>query len=631
MVEPPDGISFGELEPKESTIKELRWGYTVKSRRVMRSMEFMRGSMARYMGAILAVVVSVVVGFVTPLLLAETIDAVIGDTRELRLPGFIGEWVDAMGGREYLVHNMWLIAVALIGLNVLNGACQYLRGRWTAQASESIAKTIRDRLYRHLQTLNYDYHVKAETGDLIQRCTSDVETIRRFLSGQLVAVFRSVLMVGVALVIMLRMNRALTGMSMILVPLLFLFASLFFRFVMKFFKDADEAEGKMSAVLQENLTGVRVVRAFGRQKYEVEKFSGVNDHLRKQQRKVSDLLAVYWSASDLISMLQQCITLITGVFMAARGEITVGDLTVFVSYISMLLWPIRELGRILADMGKSFVSLDRIDQILCQPPEKDEPGAIDAPIDRDIEFRHVGFEYESKNPVLRDVSFTVKRGQTVAILGATGSGKSTLMLLLQRLYDVKRGEILIGGVNIRNIRKAHLRAHIGLVLQEPFLYSRSVRDNVGIARRTVQEEEIFEATRTASAHDFILEVENGYDTLVGERGVTLSGGQKQRIAIARTLLKENDILIFDDSLSAVDTETDAAIREALKERKQGVTTFIVSHRLTTLAEADFIVVLDKGKVAQMGPHSQLIHEEGLYRRIYQIQSALEQELSREAG
>ena len=597
----------------------------------MRSMEFMRGSMARYMGAILAVVVSVVVGFVTPLLLAETIDAVIGDTRELRLPGFIGEWVDAMGGREYLVHNMWLIAVALIGLNVLNGACQYLRGRWTAQASESIAKTIRDRLYRHLQTLNYDYHVKAETGDLIQRCTSDVETIRRFLSGQLVAVFRSVLMVGVALVIMLRMNRALTGMSMILVPLLFLFASLFFRFVMKFFKDADEAEGKMSAVLQENLTGVRVVRAFGRQKYEVEKFSGVNDHLRKQQRKVSDLLAVYWSASDLISMLQQCITLITGVFMAARGEITVGDLTVFVSYISMLLWPIRELGRILADMGKSFVSLDRIDQILCQPPEKDEPGAIDAPIDRDIEFRHVGFEYESKNPVLRDVSFTVKRGQTVAILGATGSGKSTLMLLLQRLYDVKRGEILIGGVNIRNIRKAHLRAHIGLVLQEPFLYSRSVRDNVGIARRAVQEEEIFEATRTASAHDFILEFEKGYDTLVGERGVTLSGGQKQRIAIARTLLKENDILIFDDSLSAVDTETDAAIREALKERKQGVTTFIVSHRLTTLAEADFIVVLDKGKVAQMGPHSQLIHEEGLYRRIYQIQSALEQELNREAG
>ncbi len=597
----------------------------------MRSMEFMRGSMARYMGAILAVVVSVVVGFVTPLLLAETIDAVIGDTRELRLPGFIGEWVDAMGGREYLVHNMWLIAVALIGLNVINGACQYLRGRWTAQASESIAKTIRDRLYRHLQTLNYDYHVKAETGDLIQRCTSDVETIRRFLSGQLVAVFRSVLMVGVALVIMLRMNRALTGMSMILVPLLFLFASLFFRFVMKFFKDADEAEGKMSAVLQENLTGVRVVRAFGRQKYEVEKFTGVNDHLRKQQRKVSDLLAVYWSASDLISMLQQCITLITGVFMAARGEITVGDLTVFVSYISMLLWPIRELGRILADMGKSFVSLDRIDQILCQPPEKDEPGAIDAPIDRDIEFRHVGFEYESKNPVLRDVSFTVKRGQTVAILGATGSGKSTLMLLLQRLYDVKRGEILIGGVNIRNIRKAHLRAHIGLVLQEPFLYSRSVKDNVGIARRAVQEEEIFEATRTASAHDFILEFEKGYDTLVGERGVTLSGGQKQRIAIARTLLKENDILIFDDSLSAVDTETDAAIREALKERKQGVTTFIVSHRLTTLAEADFIVVLDKGKVAQMGPHSQLIHEEGLYRRIYQIQSALEQELNREAG
>ena len=243
----------------------------------------------------------------------------------------------------------------------------------------------------------------------------------------------------------------------------------------------------------------------------------------------------------------------------------------------------------------------------------------------------MGFEYESKNPVLKDVSFTVKAGQTVAILGATGSGKSTLMHLLQRLYDVKRGDILIGGVSISKIRKKHLRSRVGLVLQEPFLYSRTIRNNVRIAQPDAQDEVIFEATRTASAHDFIESFEQGYDTPVGERGVTLSGGQKQRVAIARTLLKDNDILIFDDSLSAVDTETDAAIRLALKEKRKGMTTFIISHRLTTLAEADFVIVLEDGKVAQQGTHDDLIHQEGLYKRIYQIQSTLEDELTADAG
>lgn len=600
------------------------------SHRIRLCLEFMKGNLLKYLGAILAVAGSVAIGFITPLLLAETIDAIIGAKRPLNLPGVIGSWVEGMGGRDYLVHNLWVVALALLALNVVSGAFQYLRGRWVAQASESIAKNMRDRLYSHLQTLSYNYHVKAETGDLIQRCTSDVETVRRFLSGQLVEIFRSILMVTIALVIMLRMNVTMTGVSMILVPILFVFAYQFFKWVMRYFRLSDEAEGKMSAVLQENLTGVRVVRAFGRQQYEVDKFNAVNDDLWKKSITLTNLLAVYWSGSDLMSMLQTGITLAVGVYMAAQGQLLVGEMTVFVTYISMLLWPIRQLGRILSDMGKSLVSLERIGEILRQKSEEDDPQAVQAPIGRDIEFRHVGFEYEAQNPVLRDVSFTVKQGQTVAILGATGSGKSTLMHLLQRLYDVKRGEILIGGVNINHIEKKWLRAHVGLVLQEPFLYSRSVKNNVGIARTQVSEEEIFEAARTASAHDFILEFENGYETLVGERGVTLSGGQKQRLAIARTLLKDNDILIFDDSLSAVDTETDAAIREALKHKKQGVTTFIISHRLTTLAEADFIVVLEQGRVVQQGTHHELVHQDGLYRRIYQIQSALEEELQQDA-
>ena len=598
----------------------------MKKRRINMVRTFLEGNAARYFGSIGAVVVNVAIGFLTPLVLAETIDAVIGQKRPLAIPGFLGRWVEQLGGREFLVRNLWIMGLAMLLLSVVGGAFQFLRGKWMAEASESIAKTMRDKLYRHLQTLPFDYHVKAETGDLIQRCTSDVETIRRFLNSQVIEMFRSVLMIVVALVIMLRMNKLMTLMSMVLIPPLFAFAFLYFKWVVKSFRAADEAEGRMSAVLQENLTGVRVVRAFGREQYEVDKFTKVNNALHDKAIRVNDLLAVYWSGSDLMSMIQTGITLVFGVFMAARGKLLVGEMTVFVSYISMLLWPIRQLGRILSDMGKSLVAFDRIDEILTQKSEEDAPDAIDAPIDRDIEFRHVGFEYEEKNPVLKDVSFTVKRGQTVAILGATGSGKSTLMNLLQRLYDVKRGEILIGGVIINKIRKKYLRAHIGLILQEPFLYSRTVRNNVRIVKPDAPDDEVFEVTRTASAHEFIESFEKGYDTPVGERGVTLSGGQKQRVAIARTLLKDNDILIFDDSLSAVDTETDAAIRLALKEKKQGMTTFIISHRLTTLAEADFIIVLEDGRVAQQGTHDELIHQKGLYQRIYQIQSALEEEL-----
>ncbi|NLG23824.1 MAG: ABC transporter ATP-binding protein, partial [Clostridiales bacterium] len=378
-------------------------------------------------------------------------------------------------------------------------------------------------------------------------------------------------------------------------------------------------------------TGVRVVRAFGRQAHEVEKFAAANDDLLKKSRKLTDLLSLYWSSSDLMSMAQTGTSLIYGVALAARGDLTVGQLTVFVTYVNMMVWPIRNLGRILSDMGKSLVSLERIDEVLRQKSETDDEGATCPPIDRDIEFVDVGFEYEENNPVLRGVSFTVKRGQTVAILGATGTGKSTLMHLMQRLYDVKRGEIKIGGVNINAIQKKYLRSRIGLVLQEPFLYSRSVRDNVRIARPNAPDDQVFDAARVAAAHDFIGDFEKGYDTMVGERGVTLSGGQKQRVAIARTLIKDSDILIFDDSLSAVDTETDAAIRDALREKREGTTTFIISHRLTTLSEADFIVVLEEGRVGQIGTHEQLIHQEGLYKRIYQIQSALEEELSADAG
>ena len=585
----------------------------------------------RYALAIFAVFTSVGVSFLTPLVLAEVIDAIIGRTRPLALPAPILRWVDLRGGVDFLAHNLWLMALALLILNLMGGGLQYMRGRMTATASDNIMKSLRDRLYSHIQVLSFDYHQRTMTGDLIQRCTSDVDTLRQFLANQFVEVFRTVFMVVIALSLMLSKHARLTAVSMMLVLPLFLCAYLFFRWVQKVFLVCDEAEGVMSAVLQENLAGVRVVRAFARQQYEVEKFGKVHEDLHKKSVRLCDLLSIYWPSADLLSMVQVCITLVYGIYLAASGEITVGDMTVFVSYTGMLLWPVRQLGRILSDFGRSLVSMGRLDEILCQPAEKEDADCFDAPINKDIEFRNVAFSYDGGKEVLKDVSFTVQAGQTVAILGATGSGKSTIVMLLQRLYELQKGEIRIGGVDIQKIRKAHLRSHVGLILQEPFLYSRSMKRNIGIAREDATDEMLYDAARTAHAHEFTEGFENGYETLVGERGVTLSGGQMQRTAIARTLLKQNDILIFDDSLSAVDTETDAMIRGALKRKNAGLTTLIISHRLTTLMDADKILVLKDGTIAQQGTHDELLAQEGLYRQIYSIQTALEEELEADAS
>ena len=589
-------------------------------------LSLMRQNMGAFIGAMLSTIAIVLIGFATPLLMAETIDCVLG-TQPSSLPEFILAPIRALGGREFLQRSLWAVGLALVGLNLINGVFTYLKGRLTAVASENIAMTLRENLYEHLQRLPFAYHVKAETGDLIQRCTSDVETIRRFLSVQVMEVVNTVLMVTIALIILLGRSVPITLLSMVLVPALFYFAMWFFEKVHKHFKIADESEGRMSAVLQENLSGVRVVRAFGQQEREVEKFEEVNADYRKRVKHLNDLLAIYWSGGDAMSMLQSLITLLVCIVYAIRGDITVGTLIVFTSYVGMLLWPIRQLGRTLSDAGKSMVAMERIQQILHEPAEPEEPDALRPPLDGDIVFDHVSFAYPDDHvPVLEDVSFTIPAGKTAAVLGGTGSGKSTMMYLLQRLYEPTGGKITIGGVDILKIDRAYLRSHVGLILQEPFLYSKTIRENVGIALREPGMERIEHAAGVASASGFIAKSDKGYDTLVGERGVTLSGGQKQRIAIARTLLKDNNILIFDDSLSAVDTETDAQIRAALSREKKGMTTLIISHRITTLSQADMILVLENGRITQQGTHAELCRQPGLYQRINSIQSALEEEL-----
>ena len=580
-----------------------------------------------FLWALIATIMMVIIGFLTPLLLSEIVDSILG-SEPFTMPDFLMNPINDLGGRDFLRQNLWIPALALILMNVVNGVFTFIKGRSSAIASENIARKLRNDLYRHLQHLPFAYHVKAQAGELIQRCTSDVDTIRRFLAVQVMEVVNTVLMVVIAMSILLPRSVPITLYSLILVPPLFCFATWFFKMVNKSFEVADEADGVLNAVLQENLSGVRVVRAFGQQEREVEKFDRVNNDLRKKNLRLNELLAIYWGGGDAISMTQTLLTLVVCIIYACNGWITVGTLIVFTSTLGMLLFPIRQLGRTLSDAGKAMVSMKRVQAILHEEAEPDEPNALKPDLHGDIVFDHVSFAYPDDNvPVLRDVSFTIPAGKTAAVLGGTGSGKSTMMYLLQRLYTPTSGKITIGGVDIQQIDRKYLRAHVGLILQEPFLYSKSIRENVGITAPEQEAERIEHAADIASASGFIAKADKGWETVVGERGVTLSGGQKQRIAIARTLLKDNNILIFDDSLSAVDTETDAQIRAALRHAQKDVTTLIISHRVTTLSQADLILVLENGQITQQGTHAELCSQPGLYQRINSIQNALEEELT----
>ena len=580
-----------------------------------------------FLWALIATIMMVIIGFLTPLLLSEIVDSILG-SEPFTMPDFLMNPINALGGRDFLRQNLWIPALALILMNVVNGVFTFIKGRSSAIASENIARKLRNDLYRHLQHLPFAYHVKAQAGELIQRCTSDVDTIRRFLAVQVMEVVNTVLMVVIAMSILLPRSVPITLYSLILVPPLFVFATWFFKMVHKSFEVADEADGVLNAVLQENLSGVRVVRAFGQQEREVEKFDRVNNDLRQKNLRLNELLAIYWGGGDAISMTQTLLTLVVCIIYACNGWITVGTLIVFTSTLGMLLFPIRQLGRTLSDAGKAMVSMKRVQAILHEEAEPDEPNALKPDLHGDIVFDHVSFAYPDDNvPVLRDVSFTIPAGKTAAVLGGTGSGKSTMMYLLQRLYTPTSGKITIGGVDIQQIDRKYLRAHVGLILQEPFLYSKSIRENVGITAPEQEAERIEHAADIASASGFIAKADKGWETVVGERGVTLSGGQKQRIAIARTLLKDNNILIFDDSLSAVDTETDAQIRAALRHEQKDVTTLIISHRVTTLSQADLILVLENGQITQQGTHAELCSQPGLYQRINSIQNALEEELT----
>ncbi len=576
----------------------------------------------RFLGLVLTSTVIFLVFFVlfTPLLLGFIIDSVING-----LPvenSFIQAYANVFGGVNNIRSHLYLGALMIMLVTLARVFLMYLRGRFNGIISERFAEKMRNELFSHIQHWSYHTHVNSKTGDLIQRVTSDVDTIRRFLATQYSELVYSIATAIIALTVLFGIYVKLAWVAVASMPIIFIIAYIFFKNIQKEFLKSDEAEGELSTILQESLSGVRVVKAFNREVYELEKYDKSNQSYRDITFRLIEYLAYYWASSDLIILTQVFAVVLFGIFEAQAGNISLGDFTVFVSYETMILWPIRHIGRILSDFGKMLVSLSRLNEIL-ETPQEDLYEGSEANLRGDIEFKHVRFRFDDGTAdVLKDISFKAEKGQTLAIIGPTGSGKSSLVHLMLRLYESSDGQILINGHDIKTVSKHHLRKNVGIVLQEPYLFSKTILENIRIASPNADETSVMKAAQIASVHNVISDFDQGYETLVGEKGVTLSGGQKQRIAIARTIVNNSPVLIFDDSLSAVDTETDAAIRSGLKQLSKDVTTLIITHRVNTAMEADMILVLEDGLITQRGTHAELSTQEGLYKRIVAIQDAI---------
>ncbi len=593
--------------------------------------QFLKGSKALFVICMLCAAFSSLADMITPQLIRITVDVILGSTPVETLSPIVQDLLARFGGPEVLRTRLWIVAAAVVVVALFKVAALYLFRVTNVRGSETLVKTMRDTLYRHIERLPFQWHMQHHTGDIIQRCTSDIDTTRNFISEQMTNLIRILILLVLSMVFMLGMNPLLTLIAMVPLPIIVWYSLFFHHKFRAGFEQCDENEGKLSAMAQENLTGVRVVRAFGRERYERDRFDAQNEHYTGLWVKLGKLMSFFWSSADILSGVQIMLVVVFGVLFCLRGQMTSGEYIAFLSYNGMLVWPVRQLGRMISEMSKAGVGMDRIGQIMDAEEEQDEPGATDAPMTGDVVFDHVTFAYEGTPEMLHDITLTIPAGTTLGILGGTGSGKSTLMYLLDRLYPLPEGcgTISVGGTDIRKIRLEHLRSQIGIVLQEPFLFSRTLRENLSITRSELEEEELFSAARTACLEETIAGFSKGYDTFVGERGVTLSGGQKQRAAIARMLTQKTPIMIFDDSLSAVDTETDAKIRAALEKKFGSATIILISHRITTLSKADQVLVLDHGRISQLGTPEELKRQPGLYREIDRIQSMNAEEVKSE--
>jgi len=572
----------------------------------------MTGFRLKYLGATLSLGVSALSKTLTYMLLRY----------------FVDHYLVAQTGSVPLI----FIALGFLGLATIEGSMTFTSGRLAAQTAEGITRRLRNYLFDHIQQLSFSYHDQAQTGDLIERCTSDVDAMRRFFSDQAIGIGRIILLFTINFIALININPTLAVVSIVVLPLIVAASFFFFKRVSKAYAAYQEQEATLSTTLQENLTGVRVVKAFARQKYEMDKFERDNWEKFLRGKKLNTMHSLFWPVSDVLCGFQMLLGYFTGAVMAINGIISVGDYLAYTGLITYIIFPMRNLGRIIVQLSTGMVSFGRVREIIKERREPLDEGDYlpEKAVRGELQFENVGFEYESGSSVLSEINFEVLPGQAIALLGATGSGKTTLVNLLPRFYEYTHGKIELDGVPLQRYPRRYLRQQIGIVEQEPFLFSRSIRENISYGvGRDVDMVEIEAAARAAAIHDVILSFPQRYDTIVGEKGVTLSGGQKQRVAIARTLLKNPRILILDDSTSSVDTETEAEIRAAMETLMKNRTTFIIAHRIQSIMNADLILVMDQGRIIQSGQHETLVSQPGMYRDIYDIQTRIEAELEKE--
>ena len=534
---------------------------------------------------------------------------------------------------ENLENILISLGAIFLVISLIRGVFMFSSSAITASSTEKATKSLRDRLFSHIQALPLAYHSKTPTGELIQRCTGDVETIRKFAALQITEVLRlSALFIG-AFFMMATINLDYAFVSVMLVPVIFIGSLIYFKYEKRIWDQHEIEQDKLSIIVQENLSGIRVVKAFAKENYEIDKFTKQNEEKKKWGMKLVKLNRIYWPSSDILVHTQVALSVLFGGYLTLNNQLSVGEYTAFFAYSSFVTWPMRRIGQIVSEMGMATIAIKRLFSILDVKQEDYSGEEIDTKkLKGEIEFRNVSFKYEEseKHRVLNNINFKVKAGEKIALLGPTGAGKSTIISLLMRFFESDSGEILIDGKNIKSYSKEYLRSRFGVVLQKPFLFSTTIKDNIAYSNPDSHIDEVIEASTTARIHDIITEVfPESYETIVGEKGVTLSGGQKQRVTIARTLLKDPDIFVFDDSTSAVDSETEFEIQKALREMIKNKTTFVIAHRITSIQDCDRIIVLDKGTVIEEGTHEELIKVEGFYKMIFDIQISVEDEIRAE--
>jgi ATP-binding cassette, subfamily B, bacterial len=580
--------------------------------------ELVRNKKWYYLGSVIAVSVASYFMFLGPTIGKVVIDGVITQEPSVNSSAAAAWLVQWIGSSE----RLWLAGLAIVAATAIGGLFMYLKDFLAARACEQTVKSLRERLFAHLHRLPEHYLGNADSGDLVQRCTSDIDTLRNFLTLQVMDMGRTAVLMCILIPLMVMQSALMTLVSLILMPIVFGFAWIFYGRIKGLFQQVDEAEGELTTIVQENLTGIRIVRAFSRQQFECEKFEQGNQQYSDLHFKLMKMLANFWATSDFLCISQNGVILIGGAWLASHEAITIGTYFAFIGYANLLIWPIRQLGQQLSEAGKATVAIGRIQQILLVPEEAPVNTEISLPkhFEPSIEFNNISFGFDQQVPVLKEVSFRIDAGETIAIVGPTGSGKSTLIQLLMRLYDYSEGSIKLANHELNRLDRKSVRKNIGSLLQEPFLYSRSLRENIKFGWASATDEQMVRSSKDAAVHHTIERFAHKYDTVIGERGVSLSGGQKQRVTLSRTLLRETPILVLDDTLSAVDSKTEREIIKALHTKRGKQTLIIITHRISVCRHADRIFVMEKGELTAKGTHEEVMTGNAFYRQLWDIQS-----------